>query len=303
MLSSRSKFPSFFRTVPSDKHQTNAIARLVKHFNFVPVGIIGSEDEYGKYGAESLSDYFTNYQICWEFKIILPEDFSQNVSKYTDIFKTLNSSRAEAIVLFTHDINAEIILKEAIKDGANRTWIASDAWSTSKRILNLDNLSKSGRILGVTCKRENVSNFSEYMEQLINQSNENSSFFHNLLSKTCLTEAKDQNCSSFASNTENLTGLNCISKKCLIDFIKQDRSYEPHSVYMAVNIVAQGLKSVLQEFNSTHFPAWRVHNIFSFFFISFIHQATIYFPLETVIKLISQSYYPQIKCVSGVGKF
>ncbi|KAL7861896.1 hypothetical protein SRHO_G00133370 [Serrasalmus rhombeus] len=159
LLSSRSKFPSFFRTVPSDKHQTDAIAQLVHKLNFVPVGIIGSEDEYGKNGAESLTDDFKQYNICLEFKIILPADFSQN-STFTELEDTLAKTRAEAIVLFTKETNAMVILKKAIMAGLNRTWIASDAWSTSKDILELEHLSKCGRIYGITCKRNKVSQFN-----------------------------------------------------------------------------------------------------------------------------------------------
>ncbi|XP_017549835.1 G-protein coupled receptor family C group 6 member A-like isoform X2 [Pygocentrus nattereri] len=260
LLSSRSKFPSFFRTVPSDKHQTDAIAQLVHKLNFVPVGIIGSEDEYGKNGAESLTDDFKQYNICVEFKIILPADFSQN-STFTELEHTLAKTRAEAIVLFTKETNAMVILKKAIMAGLNRTWIASDAWSTSKDILELEHLSKCGRIYGVTCKRNEVPGFMEYMDQFINQSNTSGSFFHNLLSKNpfCSTEPQDQNCSSFASKPVNQAGgQNCIYKKCLMDFIREDQSYEPYSIYTAVNVIAQGLESLLQKYNGTHFPAWMV---------------------------------------------
>ncbi|KAL7873389.1 hypothetical protein AOLI_G00124600 [Acnodon oligacanthus] len=258
LLSSRSKFPSFFRTVPSDEHQTNAIAQLVHKLNFVPVGVIGSEDEYGKYGAERLTDDFQKYNICVEFKVILPADFSQN-STFTELENTLANTRAEAIVLFTKETNAKVILKKAIMAGLNRTWIASDAWSTSKDILELEHLSKCGRIFGITCKRNKVPGFMEYMDGFTNQSNTSGSFFHTLLSENpfCSTEPQDQNCSSFASNPVNQAGgQNCIFKKCLMDFIREDQSYEPYSIYMAVNVIAQGLESLLQKYNGTHFPAW-----------------------------------------------
>ncbi|KAI4872246.1 hypothetical protein NFI96_034396, partial [Prochilodus magdalenae] len=258
LLSSRKKFPSFFRTVPSDKHQTDAIAQLVCMLNFVPVGIIGSEDEYGKYGAETLSDYFNKYNICVEFKLILPADFSANHSMLTELEQILASSRAEAIVLFTKESNAMTVLEKAIKTKVKRTWIASDAWSTSQDILELKNLQECGKILGITCKRNKVPGFLEYMEDFITRSNTSFSFFHNFSSSPfCSTGSQDQDCSSFTSDPVNQTGgQNCINKKCLIDFIKQDQSYESYSIYMAVNVIAQGLKSLLQ--NGTHFPSWRL---------------------------------------------
>ncbi|XP_072546570.1 G-protein coupled receptor family C group 6 member A-like [Salminus brasiliensis] len=256
LLSSRSKFPSFFRTVPSDKHQTDAIVQLVQWFNFVPVGIIGSDDEYGKYGAESLSDSFKKNNICIEFKEILPADFSKNHLVFTELQKKLSSWRAEAIVLFTKASNAKIILEEASSVNASRTWIASDAWSTAKDIINLDKLSNSVRILGITCKRHKVPGFSDYMTHFLNQENMNGSFFCNLLSLCpfCTTQPNNQTCPLFASEAENMPYKQHFNRTSLIDFIHQDESYEAYSVYMAVNVIAHGLKSLLENNNVTHFP-------------------------------------------------
>uniref|UniRef100_W5L1F0 G-protein coupled receptor family C group 6 member A n=2 Tax=Astyanax mexicanus TaxID=7994 RepID=W5L1F0_ASTMX len=247
LLSSRSKFPSFFRTVPSDKHQTNAIAELVKRFNFVPVGIIGSEDEYGKYGAESLSDYFKIYNICVEFKEILPDNFSENRSEFIKLQRKLSSWRSEAIVLFTNPTNAKIIMQEVISADKSRTWIASDAWSTSQEILNLENLPDSASILGITCKSPDVPGFSEYMSNL---QITNTSFLYNLLSESSFRseQTDDQNCSSLTLNNQN-----CINKTSLINFIN-NTSYEAYSVYMAVNIIAHGLKNI-SNYSQADFPS------------------------------------------------
>ncbi|XP_066510748.1 G-protein coupled receptor family C group 6 member A-like [Hoplias malabaricus] len=281
VLCDRSKFPSFFRTVPNDEHQAEAIAELVKNFSFVPVGIIGSEDEYGMYGAENVEDSLQKNNVCVEFKLILPADFSPSHPTLPEIRKNLRSWRSEAIVIFTEESNAKIILREAVNSGVNRTWIASDAWSNSLDILNLENLSKCGRIFGVTCKKNTVPGFLEYMEEFINQANTNGSFLSE--SPFCPPGAKENlSCSSFVSDPENQrNGQNCIEKTCLLGFFKKFESYEAYGVYMAVNIIAQGLKIVLQDYNGTDFSAWELTEK--------IPQANFSLDNETYIALNAES--------------
>ncbi|XP_062863979.1 G-protein coupled receptor family C group 6 member A-like [Trichomycterus rosablanca] len=234
LLKSRDKFPSFFRTVPNDMHQAKDIANLIKELNFVPVGIIGSNDEYGKYGAESLSDFLKEHDMCVEFKEII-SDPSKDVDKLGNL---LQNSRAEAIVLFTNAENAQMILNKTITLGINRTWIGSDAWSTSNTMLNLPYI--PGRILGITCKRNMMSDFVTYVKQIINQTRMSEGFLK-LLNDTSATMPVND-------------GQNCVSQKCLMDFIDKYDSYEPYTVYLAVKFISHALQSLLKSTNTDFSP-------------------------------------------------
>ncbi|XP_076834027.1 G-protein coupled receptor family C group 6 member A-like isoform X2 [Brachyhypopomus gauderio] len=302
-LSSRYKFPSFFRTVPSDKYQTEVIVQLVSRLNFAPVGIIGSEDEYGLYGAESLNEYFNQYNICVEFKEILPADFLSNNNFQEDLKKKLNLWKSEAIVVFTQSSYVEVILKTTIALGINRTWIASDAWATSRELLSLVNLKLSGRILGITCKSNKVPGFVEYMNQFVNQNSTGASFFQKLLLKYPFCPNEEQDCASFASNPINQS---CVIKKCLMDFIEKYESYETYTVYMAVNIIAQALKILLQNTNSTRFPAWMLTEKIKY--VNFSIDNTTYISLNEDGELnigydILEWKFENIRNISTIGEF
>ena len=53
-LSDTKEFPYFFRTVPSDYHQANAIVELLNNFGWNHVSIVYSDSEYGTTGFDSI---------------------------------------------------------------------------------------------------------------------------------------------------------------------------------------------------------------------------------------------------------
>ena len=47
-LSDRTKFPNFFRTIPSDIYQARAMARLAIRFNWTWMGAVIENSDYGQ---------------------------------------------------------------------------------------------------------------------------------------------------------------------------------------------------------------------------------------------------------------
>ncbi|KAG7243189.1 hypothetical protein INR49_016566, partial [Caranx melampygus] len=52
-LSDRQKFPSFFRTIPSDAFQVRAIIQILKYFGWTWAGLLISDNDYGLHAARS----------------------------------------------------------------------------------------------------------------------------------------------------------------------------------------------------------------------------------------------------------
>ena len=47
LLSDKSLYPTFYRTIPSDNMQSKAIAILCKYFNWTRIGILNNNDIFG----------------------------------------------------------------------------------------------------------------------------------------------------------------------------------------------------------------------------------------------------------------
>ncbi|KAL3968468.1 MHC class I antigen [Sarotherodon galilaeus] len=229
-LSNRFKFPTFLRTVPSDKYQTRGIVELVKTFLWQTVIIVGSDDEYGLFGSDSLEDTFSqDTNTCVEFVQILSADFmtnnSQTQTELTELLEKIKNSSAEAIILFTKDTNAEIILEAAIRHKVNRTWIASDAWSSSPKISAMPDIKLAGDVFGFIFKQKEVPGFKDYVMSMFNGT-------ENALLKDYLMQ------NPLCSN-QSVEGR----KKCLASYIDQDESYR---IYLAVQVIGEGLRRLLK---------------------------------------------------------
>lgn len=232
------KFPTFLRTISSDAHQTKAIAELAKKFNWRTVAIIGSDDEYGKWGSDSLVKLFNEINICIEFITILPDNFSQILNSTThlaDLVKTINESFAEAIIMFTKDTNVYVVMEAAVKYKLNRTWIASDSWSTSTKVSKMTNITLAGQVFGFISKRNEVPGFKDYVMSMFNRTT-------NAFLEDFRTNKLCPNDSCTLTNSYN-GSKNCLNLSCLVNYIDYDSSY---NTYLAVQVVLEGLRHLLK---------------------------------------------------------
>ncbi|KAK2826393.1 hypothetical protein Q5P01_020607 [Channa striata] len=242
LLSNKLKFPTFLRTISSDEYQTKAIAKFVVKMNWKTVAIVGSDDEYGMYGSDSLQQLFFNEEICVEFVTILSSDFSQNNSQtrtqLNKLVQSINESFAEAIILFSKEANADIILEAAIEKNLNRTWIASDAWATARKLAERKGIELAGQVFGFTYKMGEVPGFKEYVKSTFNGTN--NTFIHNYLS--CFDEPGENTDITKIDCSLTKSHRPCLHPSCLVNYIDQDH----YNVYLAVQVIVEALRHLLK---------------------------------------------------------
>ncbi|KAJ8289512.1 hypothetical protein GJAV_G00002170 [Gymnothorax javanicus] len=245
LLSRKSKFPSFLRTVPSDKHQTKAMAALIEKLNWESVGLIGSEDEYGKFGVESLIDHM-NARVCQDFKVILPSVISpeKHHNELQSLLETIEGSKAEVIVIFTKTSNVRVVLEEAIRLGINGTWIAGDSWSTSREISGLAGIQRIGKVFGFSPQKNVVPGFEEYLRTFSVQANKEASFFQDYMNEYVTQSTESVPAGQHSQNRSFHNVSECYDDmQNFAKYLSQDGSY---SIYLAVNVIAQALHRLLK---------------------------------------------------------
>ncbi|XP_016373087.1 extracellular calcium-sensing receptor-like [Sinocyclocheilus rhinocerous] len=129
-LSDRKKYPSFFRTIPSDAFQVRAMVQILKHFGWTWVGLIYSDNDYGIYAAQSFHQEMHLIGYCVAFSEILPND--NNPIDIQRIMAVIQSSTARVVVVFSASSLLIPLMNEVVLQNiTGRQWIASEAWATS----------------------------------------------------------------------------------------------------------------------------------------------------------------------------
>ncbi|KAK7151707.1 hypothetical protein R3I94_008149 [Phoxinus phoxinus] len=129
-LSDRKKYPSFFRTIPSDAFQVRAMVQILRHFGWTWVGLVYSDDDYGIYAAQSFQQEMQRFGHCVAFYEILPHD--NNHRDIQRIMGVIQASTARVVVVFsTSSFLLPLMDEVVLQNLTGRQWIASEAWATS----------------------------------------------------------------------------------------------------------------------------------------------------------------------------
>ncbi|KAG7509032.1 G-protein coupled receptor family C group 6 member A-like [Solea senegalensis] len=167
-LSDKLRYPPFLRTIPSDIHQTKAVASMMRHYRWNWVGIVHGDDEYGKAAFESFVRDAEANSVCLAYQGVLPHylDHPQIQQLVKQVSEQIRSSKAQVVVVILREELVEILFQEMIRTNTSRTWIASDAWSRSWSLAQMDGIDRVGDILGFTFNAQKSKSFDNYLRNL-----------------------------------------------------------------------------------------------------------------------------------------
>ncbi|XP_073350172.1 extracellular calcium-sensing receptor-like [Pagrus major] len=136
-LSDKQQYPSFFRTIPSDQFQTDALAKLIKHFGWTWIGAVRSDSDYGNNGMASFLQAAQKEGICVEYSESLHRTHPR--SRIQRVADVIRRSTAMVIVAFTASAELTLLLGElSLKPSPPRQWIGSESWVTNRDMLKFN---------------------------------------------------------------------------------------------------------------------------------------------------------------------
>lgn len=243
-LSDKKRFPAFLRTIPSDKHQITAMIRFIQNYNWDWVGIITTDDEYGRAPLDCFVPNALKEKICVAFELVLPAsedslDFNQEIKNAAETI--CNHTNVRVIISFASVAHMKSIFQEmdarTLQGGkclqsVRRVWLASDSWSSTGSVRGSLTLQEIGHVVGFTFRSGDPASYEDYLSRLEKDESldsRNNSFLQELYSKINQT-------GSF-NDSEVLAA----AVKALRDEIQHDSVF---SLEMAVSAVAHAVASI-----------------------------------------------------------
>uniref|UniRef100_A0A8K9WSC8 G-protein coupled receptors family 3 profile domain-containing protein n=1 Tax=Oncorhynchus mykiss TaxID=8022 RepID=A0A8K9WSC8_ONCMY len=130
-LSNKKKFPSFFRTIPSDFYQSRALAKLVKHFGWNWVGVVNSNNDYGNNGMATFLEASWHEGVCVEYQESIHRTDPRE--KLLEVVKVIRRATARVVVLFlTLGELIPLMNEMALEGDPGLQWVGSEAWITAR---------------------------------------------------------------------------------------------------------------------------------------------------------------------------
>ncbi|NXL43141.1 GPC6A protein, partial [Podilymbus podiceps] len=257
ILSDKIRFPSFFRTIPSDFHQTRAMAHLICESGWNWIGVIATDDDNGRFALESFGVQAMANNVCIAFKEMLPAYLSDNTfhTKVDHaVEKIVKETRVNVIVVFMRQFHVLKLFKKAIERNVNKIWIASDNWSAAVKISTIPNIRQLGTIVGFGFKSGDISTFQDFLRNLREKPTVNNKFLREyiMLSSVCAhLEYHDfQTCISNQSQDDLLQNVENKHQIWRDDFL--NANIEPgfiHSTILAVYAIAHAIKGQCKDRN------------------------------------------------------
>ena len=130
-LSNKELYGNFFRTVPPDSFQAQALVDVIRHYGWTYVYTINSNGNYGQRGMKLFQKIARQTGVCIAQDVSLPS--LPTKSSYKSALQRVTShslGNPHVIVLFTTQTDSAGLLRAAKESGVkDLTWLGSSGWS------------------------------------------------------------------------------------------------------------------------------------------------------------------------------
>uniref|UniRef100_A0A8C6T4T5 G-protein coupled receptors family 3 profile domain-containing protein n=1 Tax=Neogobius melanostomus TaxID=47308 RepID=A0A8C6T4T5_9GOBI len=237
-LSDKAKYPSFFRTIPSDLYQSRAVAQLVRHFGWTWVGAIRTNDDYGNNGMATFTETANQLGICLEYSV--PFISTDSPEKLLSIVNIIKQSTSKVIVTFVQPRDF-ITLITALSEHnvTGYQWVGTEAWIVDSEIVAMNKHHILDGAIGVSIPEAHVRGIEEFMMDVKPLNSSGNQLFTEFWEALFSCEFNSKNNQKRCTGTEDLSDVkNSFTDMSLMPIL--------NNVYKGVYAVAHALHKILK---------------------------------------------------------
>lgn len=236
-LSDKSLFPSFFRTVPSDRFQVIGLVQLMKYFDWRWVGIIYSS---GLYSNQATADFALQAQkdnICVEYRLPYSK---KSATTLKAIVTMLRQSTSKVVLLFLPLSSTKSFLSNMESYNiTGKQWLGSEAWITQVELASAERMHILQGSLGLAIPRASIQGLGDYLLSLKPSDEPQSAVIKAVWESFFDCSFLPSNTSVACTGTEDLRTVSN-------DYTDVTHFRAENNVYKAVYLVAQAMHLLLQ---------------------------------------------------------
>ncbi|XP_072427932.1 extracellular calcium-sensing receptor-like [Chiloscyllium punctatum] len=245
-LSDKQEYPTFFRTIPSDKHQSKLLAELVKTFGWNWIGTVRSNTDYGNFGMRTFVKEAQKIGIC----IAYSESFhrTDSAKKIHKIVQVMKEATTKVVVGFLHGTDMRVLIKEILRQNVTGIqWIGSEGWITEDIFSPEERVGFLTGAIGPATRRTEVAGLRDHLLKIHPSRFPESVFvktFWETLFSCSLTKGNETETRSSTFQVRSCTGNEHLNglENAYLPAIMDGSSYH---VYKAVYAVAHALDDML----------------------------------------------------------
>ncbi|NXR33486.1 TS1R1 protein, partial [Zosterops hypoxanthus] len=153
-LSLKRLYPSFLRTIPSDRQQVKAIFSLLQHFGWTWVVLLGSDNQYGRAGLDALQELLTASNVCVAYRGTIPANVDASNPELHNLVRILTEVKVNVTVVFSNKASVlpffEVVVQRNITD---MVWVASEDWSLAQIVWQVPGIQTTGSVFGMAVEK------------------------------------------------------------------------------------------------------------------------------------------------------
>uniref|UniRef100_A0A8C5HNU0 Extracellular calcium-sensing receptor-like n=1 Tax=Gouania willdenowi TaxID=441366 RepID=A0A8C5HNU0_GOUWI len=242
-LSENRLYPTFFRTVPSDRFQIHGLVQLMKYFDWRWVGVIYSIGLYSESGTAEFVKEASKEGICVEY--VLP--FRKTSSKSLElIVETLKVSTSKVVLLFSSLFYTKSLLQKLEPHNiTGKQWIGSESWITQSEMASDQRKSILQGAIGFALPRTSIAGLGDFLLSLKPSDEPNSTMVKAIWEEFFDCSFSPTNTSTMCTGAEDLQTVSAAYTD--VTFFREE-----NYVYKAVYSLAHALHSLLKCYNGSN---------------------------------------------------
>ncbi|NXB37653.1 TS1R1 protein, partial [Eulacestoma nigropectus] len=153
-LSLKRLYPSFLRTIPSDRQQVKAIFLLLQHFGWTWVVLLGSDNAYGRAGLDALHKLLTASNVCVAYRGTIPANSDASNPELHNLVRILTDVKVNVTVVFSNRQSTLPFFKVVVQRNiTGMVWVASEDWSLAQTIWQVPGIQTIGSVIGMAVEK------------------------------------------------------------------------------------------------------------------------------------------------------